>query len=267
MKARVVILLLFVAVMIGCSDNDKGPTSCRPHALIYTTDSVVYAYESDHIKTVNYYGSGSLIAQDIYEYNASGKPELITKVGVFTDGRRYIDTEHTLSYNEAGLPSQLISDGYDGYFTTTFSQDVAGRLVSARTTVTRGNYYLGTTRYEYDENGNIPKVYYTINVNGTVKEVLARENTGFDSHEKFYHTTPELKVVNEYVYGYLPNKNNCLSSIVYYYSYAQHFSSPLEITFAASYDDEGRIKSLRDDADRTLNSGELQFKSVVYECH
>gem|GEM_PF-7097170 len=258
--------MLSITAVVGCRDKDIAP-ACKTHALIYDTDSVVYSYADGRVKTVLYYGSGALLNRDDIEYNSSGQPADISKSNVGLDGTLTSDSHHSLSY-ENGKPSELVTDSYAGHFTTQFDYDESGRLSTAETRSGYNQRFVGTTRYEYDANGNVPKVYYTININGVVKEVLARENLSFDSSEKFYNETPELKILNEYVYGYLPNRNNCLGSTVYYYSYAQHFASPLSISFIATYDDEGQIKSLQTEGQNTqLYSGEVLFKNVIYDCN
>jgi len=266
MKGRIIISILSIAVVLSCRDKDPAPV-CKTHSLTYDTDSVVYSYTDGKIKTVFYYGSGALLNRDDIEYNASGQPADVSKLNVAPDGSLILESRHSLVY-ENDRPSKLITDSYAGHFTTKFDYDESGRLLTAETSWGYGEAFVGSTRYEYDENGNIPRVYYTINLNGVRKEVLARENTSFDSNEKFYSKTPELKIVNEYIYGYLPNKNNCLGATVYYYSYAQHFASPLSITFIATYDDEGQIKSLQTEGQNTqLYSGEVLFKNVIYDCN
>jgi hypothetical protein len=266
MKGRIIILILSITAFISCRDKDPV-AACKTHALIYDADSVVYAYADGRIKTVLYYGSGNLINRDDIEYNASGQPTDVSKSNVGLDGALSTDSHHSLVY-ENGRPSQLLSDSYGGHFTTKFKYDESSRLSTAETSSGYDGRFVGITRYEYDKNGDIPKVYYTININGALKEVLARENLYFDNNEKFYSQTPELKILNEYVYGYLPNKNNCLGSTVYYYSYSQHFASPLSINFIATYDDEGQIKSLQTEGQNTpLYSGEVLFKNVVYDCN
>lgn len=266
MKVRLIILLLSIVTIISCHDKDTGPTVCLPHSLLYKTDSIVFAYAGNHVTTVKYFGSGFLIKQDDFEYNSSGQLAVVAKLSLAIDGTRFPEARHVISY-ENGYPSEVVTDSKDGYYTTKFTHNDKGQLMTAESSAGLIHDYLGTTRYVYDENGNVPEVYYTILIFGEKKEVLARENTAFDNHDKFYSNSPEMKVANEYVYGYLPNKNNCLSSTLHYFSYDQHFSSPLEITFAADYDDEGRIKSLQSDDSGRSYSGEVLFLSAVYECH
>ncbi len=256
------------AAMVAC-DKDPSVPICRPHALLFETDSIVYTYEAGRITTVLYYGSGLLTNRDNFSYNSAGQLTSVLKFYVGVDGSTAIASNHVLSYGNDGLPLTLTSDDtYNGHFETTFTHDDQSRLSIADTRYGAQDFFAGTTRYEYDENGNIPNVYYTIDFNGTQKEVLARENLSFDDRQKFYVNTPELKTATEYVYGYLPNRNNCLGATVYYRSYAQHFTQPLSITFAATYNDEGLIKSLQsDNPDMRLYSGETLFKAVDYDCH
>jgi hypothetical protein len=260
-------LIVVLAATISCRDKDPGPAPCRPHALLYDTDSIVYNYEDGHIKTVAYFISGRQTKQD--EFNYSGNLlATVSKLTIQFDGTSTLDSQHSLGYNDQGQPVSLTTDSYAGHFVTEFTH-VDKKLTKAETSSGYTQvYFIGSTRYEYDGNGNVPKVYYTINMNGGVKEVLARENLAFDEKDKFYLNSPELKIANEYVYGYLPGKNNCLSATVYYYSYAQHFTSPLSVTYTSAYNDQGLISSLKNEGTSTqLNSGEVLFNKVSYNCN
>ena len=256
-----------IVAAVGCGGNDPGP-ACQPRALLFDNDSVIYAYTDGRIRTVSYYVSGRQTNQDDLDYNSSGQLVTIAKVTLAFDGSPSVDSHHTLTYGSDGRPSQLTTDSQVGKFTTTFTHNDSGQLETAKTSSGVQLAFVGTTRYEYDTNGNIPKVYYALNINHKIVEKLARENLSFDETEKFYNHNTELKILNEYVYGYLPNKNNCLSSVVHYYSYAQHFTTPLSISFIATYDDDGQINSLQTSGPNTqLYSGEVLFKGVLYDCH
>lgn len=258
---------LLLSAAISCHDKDPGPALCKPHALLYDTDSIIYNYEGGQVKTISYYISGLKTKQD--EFNYSGNLLVtVSKLSLQFDGTSTLDSHHTLAYNGEGKPTQLTTDSYAGHFVTEFTHE-NGRLTKAETISGYAQtFFVGSTRYEYDGNGNIPKVYYTITTNAGVKEVLARENLSFDEKDKFYVNSSELKIANEYVYGYLPGKNNCLSATVYYFSYAQHFTSPLSVTFASAYNDQGLISSLQNEGTSTqLNSGEVLFNKVSYNCN
>jgi len=265
--------LLFIAiawttlVVVSCHDKDPAPAPCKPHSLLYDTDSIVYSYTQGRITKVLYYASGNQNYEDDIEYNAAGLPSTIGKFMIAIDGERSVDAYNTLTYDDNGLPASLVTDSYSSRYTTTFTHNSAGQLIEAKTRSGFQMDFVGNTRYEYDDNGNVPRVYYTVNVNGNIQEVLARENLAFDDKEKFYSNSRELTIMNVYVYGYLPNKNNCLGSTVHYYSYVQHFTSPLSINFAATYNDNGYIQSLQSDTPNTrLYSGEVLFKNIVYDC-
>jgi hypothetical protein len=258
---------LLLSVTIGCHNKDPGPSLCKPRALLYDSDSVVYTYESGLIKTIGYYVSGRQTTRD--EFNYSGKQlATVSKLTIQLDGTSTLDSHHVISYNSDGKPTMMTTDSYDGHFVTEFTHK-NGNLTKAETiSGYTQTYFVGSTRYEYDANGNIPKTYYTVNTNGGVTEVLARENLSFDEKEKFYTNAPELKIANEYVYGYLPGRNNCLSATVYYFSYAQHFTTPLSVTFTSTYNEAGLISSLKNEGTSLqLNSGEVLFNNISYNCN
>ena len=262
-------LIFCIAVLLAtfsCRDKDPAPPICKPHTLAYDTDSIVYNYQDGKITTIAYYISGNQTNEDQYTYSGNVL-KTVSKLTMRFDGTSTLDSYHVISYDDQGRPASLATDSDAGHFDTDFVHE-DNKLVKAETTWGRSKLFIGTTRYEYDGNGNIPKVYYTVNFNGTVKEVLARENLSFDDKEKFYVSAPELKIANEYIFGHLPGNNNCLSSTVYYYSYTEHFTSPLSVTFAAAYNDQGLISTLKNEGTSTqLNSGEVLFNKVSYTCN
>jgi len=257
----------FILAATGCG-NDPVPITCKPRALLYDHDSITYSYMGGKIRTVSYYVSGRQTNQDDLTYNLSGQLSTIAKSVIEIDGTMDVQAHHTLSYDIAGRPSTLLTDAVSGHFETTFTHNEQGQLATAETKAgIQQQSFLGSTRYEYDSDGNIPNVYYTLNINRQRVEKLARENLSFDDQGKFYFNSEELKVLNEYVYGYLPTKNNCLSSVIHYYDYTQHFTTPLEISFVATYNDKGQIQSLQTEGPNTqLYSGEVLFKNILYDC-
>lgn len=258
--------IILLSATVACHHDDPSINLCVPHALKTENDSVVYAYVGGHVKTASYYAGGRMNAVAEFSYNKSAQLISVTKSNII-DGDDYIDSYNALSYGTDGRPT-LLETTQSGSQTlrTRFTHNTSGQLVKAETLYT--GFSLGITRYEYDANGNIPKVYYTVYINNEKTEVLARENLSFDDKEKFYVNSPDLKLLNEYVYGYLPTKNNCLSSTVYYHSYEQRFTSPQSVTFTSTYNDDGLITSLISEGTSTqLYSGEVLFNKVVYSCN
>jgi hypothetical protein len=253
---------------IGC-DRDPSPSRCRPKSLQFSGDSLAFSYDDKgRITMIAYYDVLSRKnKQDELSYGPDGRLGVVTKKIFPIALGSYTQVIYTLSY-ENDLPKRLVAEARSSdKLTTQFTHDDQGRLVEASTTG-RLNQFLGSTRYEYDDAGNIPKVYYTLDLNRRIQEVLARENLSFDGNEKFYHNIPELKICNEYLYGYLPTKNNCLSATVYYYSYEQRFVTPQSVTFQAAYNEQGMIKSLESiETNVQYYSGDALFERVLYDCH
>ncbi len=268
MNFRLLLLALCTSVLFFSCGSDPGPLVCVPRSLQLYGDSIVFEY-NDHGKVgavIHYDVLKRVFKRDDFAYNTSGSLDIVEKTVFPITGGAYVEVVHTLSYDDQGRPSTLISNSaFSGSITTQFTHDAQGRLTKASSS--SGSLFLGHTRYEYDEAGNIPKVFYGLNLNGRFVEVLARENLSFDDQEKFYSKVPELKTCNEYVYSYLPNRNNCLGAKVYYYSYLSRFVSPLSITFSATYNDQGLISSLGDNPPNTnLYSSEILFERVLYRC-
>ncbi len=267
---RILALTFFVTVvwLAGCS-QDAVPITCRPTALQRYGDSLVYRYnDQGKLYLLDYYDVlGRINKHDEFTLDSKGRLALVTKVTYPIAGGSVVDAVHTLSYGDSDLPVSLNTQTVSGVITTTFTHDNLGRLIEASTSTGSPAEFLGSTRYEYDDNGNIPKVYYKLMINSKLTEVLARENLSFDDKFKFYAEVPELKACQEYVYSYLPNKNNCTSAKVYYYSYKSRFVTPLSINFQTTYNERGLIKSIQDDPPASLNSSEVLFERVIYTCN
>lgn len=250
----------------GC-ENDPSPIVCRPTSLQIAGDSIVFTYNgAGRIGVVSYYNILlRKIKEDELTYNASGNLATLTKTVYPIASDEYVAVTYSLTYDNMGRPTELVSQPpLSDPLTTEFTHDDQGRLSEAITT--SATKFIGSTRYEYDEMGNIPKVFYTLNLNHQVQEVLARENFTFDENEKFYFNVPELKICNEYLYAYLPTKNNCLSSTVYYLSYDQRFVSPQAVNFQALYNDQGMIERLETESTIQFYSGDALFDRVLYTC-
>lgn len=256
-------LLLLV---ISCAD-DPAPFVCRPSALQFSGDSVVFEYDDGgRVSKVSYYDIlRRRNKQDVFSYNTAGRLVTVTKTAFPIAASSYVEAVHTLTY-ENDLPIELVSQSpFSAKIITKFTHNDQRRLVEASTS--SSNEFIGSTRYEYDEAGNIPKVYYTLDLNHQITEVLARENFSFDNAEKFYGNIPELKVCNEYIYAYLPTRNHVTSSKIYYYSYKSRFVSPLSVTFEPEYNELGMITRLEIvDSSTQLFSGDVLFQRVLYNC-
>jgi RHS Repeat len=262
---------LFAAVIImtiASCGSDPAPIVCKPRSLQLFGDSLVFSYnENGKIGEVLYFNIlRRMTKRDEFSYNLSGRLVVVQKTIYPITGNSYTEAIHTLAYDTDGRPAKLTSKSpFTGTIDTNFSHDANGRLIEASSSA--GPTFLGSTRYEYDDAGNVPRIYYKLNLNQKLVEVLARENLTFDDREKFYSTVEELKILNEYIYSYLPNKNNCLEAKVYYYSYKSRFVTPLVVTFAATYNEQGMISSLGDNPPNTnLYSSEILFERVLYRC-
>ncbi len=266
-------LLLLIAVIgtlgfAGCS-QDPAPITCKPFALQRYGDSLVYRYnDQGKLYLLEYYNVlGRITKHDEFTFDSKGRLALVTKVTFPIAGGADVDAVHTINYGDSDLPATLTTQTVSDVITTTFTHDDQQRLTEASTSVGSPAIFLGSTRYEYDENGNIPKIYYKLNINSKITEVLARENLSFDDTRKFYAEVPELKICQEYIYSFLPNRNNCTSAKVYYYSYKSRYVTPLLVNFQMTYNERGLIKSIQDDPSGTnLNTSEVLFERVVYKC-
>lgn len=266
-------LILLAAVIHGCQSDAIEPSlACKPSSFYQAFDSIHLVYDSKgHLLGLSRFAA-SPAQNETEEYQYSnGQLFSGAATSVAAPTRAY--HQWTLTYGSDGLPSKLREQwiGYYGEFITLFTHDSEGRLTQGITRVFNGSdpngIFVGGFIYVYDDHDNVTTVKYIIaDQNGLTKEVVARENLSFDHSPVFFRGSSDLTTRNIYVYRQIPNKNNTLTARVYYASYVETFSPPLNITFDPAYDKQGRIQSFLSNFPAEPQLGDILYTRLRYQC-
>jgi hypothetical protein len=93
-------------------------------------------------------------------------------------------------------------------------------------------------------------------------EVLGAENTSFDDKARFYAGSKELGILNVFVFGYEPSKNNKLQSTISWNNPGEQNTSPRTETYTLEYNDDGLITALS----TTAFTSVFTFLKLKYTC-
>lgn len=254
-----------LAFLLSCHSDDPEPKvkNCRPESLhsshAVTFDSVQYVYlASGRLEKLLYYDIGKVHETDRLEYDAQGK--LVT----FT--RKYETWENPFNtfkffYNAIGRIEKMhtwtSSSTADPPLETIFTYDSQGRLV-----IKKEHFY--QTRFEYSDEGNVKKVFYTSNHEGD--ETLGKENHSFDTRPRFFANVPDLATINIYVFGYEPSKNNNTSTTIYLPYPGTTFGVPQNVSLNLEYNDDDMVTNNTVDPWLIEGLTEITFKKIRYTC-
>lgn len=258
LKSLAFFLCLVIHLVSCSSDDDSRPANkCVPQTLWAYGDSIVYDYTaSGKLSRILYYGSKTLIKVEKLEYdNKQRLSKFIRKYEAQTMPFQTFE----IIYGTADKPERIDSWGANTStpaIVTNIVHDAKGRLSTKSGPC---NYLY---RYEYDDNDNVKKIFCNDFLTGT--EELARENHTFDTHQRFYANSPDLKIVNEYIFNHEPSQNNTLTATVYYPYANTKFITPVNVTFTLSYDGKNMITGKNNLL--VSDVGEFNYNFCKYKC-
>lgn len=266
MRVSIYALLATSLIILSgsCSDDEKALT-CSPSNARIGRDSIVYQYNaSTRLTAMLHFEYGRrLTRRDDIKYDANGRPNEVVSAHILSDGEVRIFETHKLLYASDGKPSSLNSwtgsTATGDPFVTTFTHDTKGRLSVREMVLFPG--VTRTYRYEYDTKDNVTIVFFRDY--SSTEEVLGQQYTAFDSYERFFAGSDALTLIDLYVYGYEPSRNNKTRAIITYINPSTWFSVPVTVNYTMTYDDQGFVNSLSSDS---FSAGDTPFYSINYEC-
>ena len=102
---------------------------------------------------------------------------------------------------------------------------------------------------------------------GSGDERLGRENHVFDGHLRFFSNSPELVILNTYIFRYEPGKNNVTSATVYSPNPGVTLGAPEDVSYNLVYDAKGMITSNFLPYNVMVNGQtEINFRLMKYDC-
>lgn len=200
---------LLVLLFSTCS-REPDTLICRPlNMKLDSGDSVVFdVNDAGHlVSVIQYHVSGFAPDRYEFEYNTDGKMVTVNEFNVLHAPTNVIYRTHTFEY-QGNLVSKVTTTvlASSEATVTTFTHNDAGQLIKLE------NNTFGSIRYEFNDQGNVSKVYYFLA--GTPEEFLARDVRENDKRFLFYEHIADLKQFYIYLKWYIPGNNNILSSLV-----------------------------------------------------
>ncbi|HEV8513209.1 MAG TPA: hypothetical protein VGQ59_08020 [Cyclobacteriaceae bacterium] len=171
---------------------------------------------------------------------------------------------YTFEYGPNNKPSKLTqSQGTYLLSTITYKYDTKDRLVMGEENLGGGVAF--TFKYEYGVDNNVSKKYMATYSNALA---LAAVHHTYDNRERFFAASPDLTLVEIYLFKYDPSVSNLIASTVYFdaTAYSQTTFSPyLAQTF--TYAQNGYITSIINEASGQYNYSWLfTFYGATYSC-
>lgn len=261
-RTTIISLSIITILLINCSKSDSIQIY-RPANVICCGDSVVYVYDGNgRFSEIDFWSGNKIHERNVATYS-NGKIVKFRKSYPIPNSPDYPGPIYTFEYGSNGLPSYIVAYLYGNFDipsdTIYFTHDNLNRLVKRETRL--NNFTYNYTRYEYSPDNNVTKTYY--GVDSSTPEILGAEYFTFDNHKRFFAGSPELTIIEVYVFEYQPSINN---AITMRQSGGKVFSygTPADVTYQITYNNQGLVNSV------TTNysfSSELIFHSMNYACN
>lgn len=264
-KYLLLLSTVFVGLIFGgCSKEEEVKSkNCIPTSLVYANDdSVAYRYGASGeflgLSVYSLYDEYTLTERIDVINNGSNLPVTIERVYVLADGSEEFVSSQEIVYDGSGRPESMSwYDTPDKLHPQVlqFTYNPEGQLASLQNVEANIRY-----TYEYNSMGNLIKIYFESDYYG---KILARENVEFDNGFPFYSGSPGLAVLNTLVFRYPPDKNNPLTSILYFQN-GTLYNPPTgrTVSFSLTYNTERWPVSILDSEVDLVTA----IKKIEYSC-
>ncbi len=262
------IFSVYTALLVACSDEPEpeieeteGPgLSCLPiKAKKLDANVFDYTYDGNN-KLTKFELSGGTFILDRYSLEYEG--DVVRRVVVDHVHNQEPGPKYEIIYGDNGRPSEVhyyfVSTDAELHTRIVFTHDNSGRIVTKE-------YYTDgvwkhTMRYEYNSAGNVAKKFIT---KIGKAEYLATEFLSYDDKKRFFSASPELTLLELYLFDYEPSINNVLKQLIYA-DVSTTYTPYLEVDFTVSYDENNYVKSLNNQDGTAANT--ILFLSMQYQC-
>ncbi|SHH57275.1 hypothetical protein SAMN04488109_4425 [Chryseolinea serpens] len=246
---------VLVVVLSQCSSDDDKTSICSPANVFTGSDSIVYVYDgNNHLAEIQTLGGKTVSERYVMTYT-DGKLTQCTHSFPQVSGPDLTTETFTFSYGSNGKPAtRTYAQGSGPTFETiVYSYDEKDRLTQRVTKVFDSP--IMSTRYEYNGD-NVSKIYYVQSPGDD--EILGAELLNFDNHQRFFAGSPDLILVETYIFNYEPSINNVMAmkiSATPGTTYGVAFS----YTWQIGYNEQGYVKSIT-----TVNSNGYLFPIFTF---
>lgn len=253
------IIYLSVFIIASSCKDEEVTAPCLPLSLTSFGQDIRYEYDEQiKLTSISYYSQGgSFVSRRVDLTYTNGKLSGAIDKSIDPSGVEILLNKYDLEYTGDKPSKLLIGLNPDSRETTKFSFDAKGRLL-VRTK--EFGSMITKTRYEYNEKDNVIKIFYTSAVSTT--EVLGLENISFDDKARFYSGSKELEILNVFIFGYEPSKNNKLQSSVSWSNPSIQNTPPSTEVYQLEYNDNALITSQL----TTAFTSEFTFFRLKYTC-
>jgi hypothetical protein len=264
---RLFMFALWSTLAVSCSDepepeanNDEGSgLSCIPTTATRLDGKFFdYTYDENGKLTKIELRSGSTISD---RYSVQYEGNVVKNVLVDDIVNQEARQKYEIVYGDGGKPAEVkifnVQTDVEATKRIEFTHDNAGRIATKK--YHTSGVWTHTVRYEYSGEGNVQKVFIT---KPATEEYLASEFPAYDDKKRFYSASPELTVLELYLFDYEPSVNNALKHIIHA-DLSSTYSPAKDIDYSLTYENE-YVKSL--DNETSFANNTILFQSMTYDC-
>jgi len=252
---------VLVVILAQCSGNDEATAICLPAVVFTGSDSIFYVYDGTNRLAEIQIMDGKTLAERYAMTYAEGKLTQCTHSFPQVSGPDRVAETFMLTYGSNGKPATrtYAYGSFPAFETIVYSYDEKDRLTQR---VTKSfDSPIMSTRYEYNGD-NVSKIYY-VQAPGD-DEILGAELLSFDNHKRFFAGSPDLTLVETYIFNYEPSVNNVLTMTITA-TPGTTYGTPFSYTFQMGYNEQGYVKSIHN-----VSSGYIfpifTFSQMNYTC-
>jgi hypothetical protein len=259
------LLGVYSGSLISCSDDpepvdETGELTCLPTTAA-RIDGKFFDYyydDGDNLTRIELRDGTSISTRYTVQYDGDKVKQLLAdNIAKNEKGAKY-----ELVYAANGKPTELlvytVQTDSEPSTRIEFTHDDAGRIATKKY-FTEG-VWTHTVRYEYTTDGNVQKMFIT---KASGDEFLASEFTSYDDKKRFYSASPELALLEVYLFDYEPSINNALTQIMHA-NLSSVYTPAKEIIFTLTYEENNYVKSLQNNTNFAANT--ILFSSMTYQC-
>ncbi len=261
----ILMLLIIVILFAGCGDDPVPEPNCLPVKAAVAFSGQYYFYEYNDAGKLTEFTrrSGEVFIAERYAVEYSGDRVSALQIMLPLGETEVPGPVYKIIYGSDNKPKevQYFTDksAPDPVNTLKFTHDNSGRI-SKREFFTY-TASMGYNRYEYNDDNNVSKVFHKQIIGDD--EVLGSEYLSFDDKKRFFAGSPELTLLELYVFNYEPSVNNVLTEKIHA-TRNETYTPAGNITYSLSYDEKGNVSRLTSTAFQPIAT--LIFQKMDYEC-
>jgi hypothetical protein len=246
-----------VLALATCQHGDEAPfkKTCLPTHMI-RFDSLAFTYDANNRPTTIQYWNGDVMRQQyVMAYGGHGIKCTRWQDNVERESFSFINDVPGKPIARVRLVKGVTTG--DSVF---YSHDEAGRLVQME--FRSNGVFQRRTRYEYNGDNNVRKIFRQT---ANKRERILFEHLSFDQRKRFFGYSPELAIVEIYLFEAEPSVNNVTRLNLYYPTPDDVYPLPSLIEYYMGYTPDTLVSQSHDFF--TYDTLLTEFSNVSYVCH